>query len=244
MKTSLFSAIMLGVALAAVVVVSAYRASFANRNAGNEEEYLSYKKVYEQDQVETILFGKKLDPARNGEFRVGIKCLEGIYAELTVYQAKDGRYETIMKCPAVIGMNGPGKQAEGDTRTPLGTWVVGNAYGLKEDPGSLIPYKQITEDMYWRGDGSDPLYNTLVYKSDAPEKDYSNDEHLIEYDVVYNYLLDMGYNSARAPYAGSALFLHCWRNPNHPTHGCVGVAEENMVKILQTITPGTVISIY
>lgn len=243
MKTNLFSAIMLGLALAATVAVSAYSASFVNRKV-ETEEYLQYKKVFEQDHVETLLFGQPLDAERNGEYRIGVKCTGGIHAELTVYHAKDGRYETVLKCPAVLGKNGPCKQAEGDNRTPLGSWVVGNAYGIKADPGSLIPYTQITEDMYWCGNGADSRYNTLIYKSDKPDGDYSNDEHLIDCKDVYNYLLDMGYNAGCAPYAGSALFLHCWRGPDHPTHGCVGVAEENMIKILQTITPGTVISIY
>ena len=244
MKTSLFSAIMLGVALAAVVVVSAYRASFANRNAVNEEGLLPFKKVYEQEQIETILFEQPLDPARDGEYRIGIKCTGGVHAILTVYVAKNRRYEPVLQCPATIGRNGPCKQAEGDSRTPLGSWVCGQALGIKPDPGSKIPYTQVTEDMYWRGDGSDPLYNTLVYKSDAPEKDYSKDEHLIEYGIPYHYILDMGYNAGRAPYAGSAIFLHCWEGPDHGTHGCVGVEEENMVKILQTIAPGTVITVY
>ena len=205
---------------------------------------LVYKYIYEQDEVERILFERPISKELDGQYRVGIKCLGGSRAELTVYAAKDGRYEKVMTTPAMIGRNGPCKQAEGDNRTPLGTWTVGAAYGIKEDPGSLIPYKQVTDDMYWRGDGTDPRYNTLVYKSDAPDADYSNDEHLIDYGVAYHYLLDMGYNAPRAPYAGSALFLHCWEGSDHPTHGCVGIPEDKMVQLLRTITPGTSITIY
>ena len=88
--------------------------------------------------------------------------------------------------------------------------------------------------MYWCATGSNGLkYNTLIYKSDDPTADYSEDEHLIDYPVVYNYLLYLGYNAPGAPYAGNAIFLHCWRGPDSPTGGCVGVAEESMVKILQ-----------
>ena len=195
----------------------------------------------EMFQVTTLNIG---DPARDGEFRIGIKCVEGIHAELTVYRAENGRYQEVLQCPAVIGMNGPCKQASGDNRTPLGTWTVGAAFGIKEDPGSVIPYTQVTEDHYWRGDGGSPKYNTMVRRSEFPDEDYSDDEHIIEYGSVYNYILDMGFNKPCAPYVGSALFLHCWRGPNQGTHGCVAVAEENMVKILQTITPGTSITIY
>ena len=198
-----------------------------------------------QDELEKRLFQRPIPKEREGEFRIGVKCTEGIYAEFTVYQAKNGRYETILKCPAVIGMNGPGKRVEGDNKTPLGTWTVGLAYGIKPDPGSVIPYRQITDDMYWCGDSKNAMnYNKLIYRSDDPTADHSEDEHLIDVGLRYNYLLDMGYNAPCAPYCGSALFLHCWLNKDFPTHGCVGISEENMVKVLQTITPGTSITIY
>ena len=99
--------------------------------------------------------------------------------------------------------------------------------------------------MYWCATGSNENnYNKLIYKSQNPDADYSEDEHLIDYPVVYNYLLDLGYNKACAPYAGNAIFLHCWRGENSPTGGCVGISEENMVKVLKTITPGTSVTIY
>ena len=99
--------------------------------------------------------------------------------------------------------------------------------------------------MYWCATGNNgKKYNTLIYRSEDPNADYSEDEHLIDYPVVYNYLLDLGYNKAGAPYAGNAIFLHCWRGKDTPTGGCVGISEESMIKVLQTITPGTIVTIY
>ncbi|MDO5308934.1 MAG: hypothetical protein Q4G03_05515, partial [Planctomycetia bacterium] len=132
----------------------------------------------ERDAIEAKLFGRAISVERNGQFRIGVKCRGGIYADLTVYCAKDGRYEKLFTCPAVIGRDGYGLAMEGIARTPLGTFKVGKAYGIKEDPGSKIPYAQITEDMYWCGDSKSPKYNTLVYHSDNPEADHSEDEHL------------------------------------------------------------------
>ena len=216
-----------------------------------QAEYLAqfklYKNIISQDEVEQTLFGQPISAERDGEYRIGIKTsVDGdFHAELTIYQAKDGAYEKVFSCPAVVGKNGPGKQSEGDTKTPLGTWTVGEAYGINDDPGSLIPYTKVTEDMYWCATGSNgKKYNTLISSKDDPDADYSEDEHLIDYPVVYNYLLDLGYNRAGAPYAGNAIFLHCWRGPDNPTGGCVGVAEESMVEILKTITPGTAVTIY
>lgn len=162
-----------------------------------------------------------------------------------IFFAVNGKYESVHDCPAVIGKNGPGKQAEGDTKTPLGTWVIGEAYGIKENPGSLLPYTKVTEDMYWCATGNHgKKYNQLIFKSDDPEADYSEDEHLIDYPGVYDYFIDLGYNKACEPYVGNAIFLHVWRGPDIGTGGCVAVSEENMIKILQMVTPGTSVTIY
>ena len=213
----------------------------------NESHYKRYKNVISQDEVEKTLFGQPISEERNGEYRIGIKtAIDGDYhATLTIYQAEDGKYNSIYECPALVGKNGPGKQSEGDTKTPLGTWIIGEAYGIGDDPGSIVQYTQINDDMYWCATGSNGrAYNTLIYRSDNPDADYSEDEHLIEYPIRYKYMLDLGYNKAGAPYAGNAIFLHCWKEPDYPTGGCVAVSEENMVKVLQTVTPGTSVTIY
>ena len=211
----------------------------------SNEGYMTNKDVCTQDEYENTLFGQPISEERNGEIRLGIKCTNDIYANLTIYEAKGGKYEPIFNCPAVIGKNGPGKHAEGDTKTPLGTWGIGEAYGIKENPGALVPYTQVTEDMYWCATGNHGTkYNQLIYKSDEPDADYSEDEHLMDYPIRYAYMLDLGYNQACAPYAGNAIFLHCWKESDYPTGGCVAVAEENMVEILKLLPPETVVTIY
>lgn len=212
-----------------------------------DAKFKKYRNVISQEQVEATLFGQPVSAEREGEYRIGVKtATDGdFHAELTVYRAKNGRYEPVFECPAVVGKNGPGKQSEGDTKTPLGTWTIGEAYGIKDDPGSRVPYTKVTDDMYWCATGSNgKKYNTLIYRSDDPDADYSEDEHLIDYPVVYNYLLDLGYNRAGAPYAGNAIFLHCWRGPDSPTGGCVAISEQDMIKVLQTVTPATSVTIY
>ena len=210
-------------------------------------QYKLYKNIISQDEVEKTLFGQPISTERNGEYRIGVKtAVDGDYhATLTVYQAQNGKYAEVFSCEALVGKNGPGKQSEGDVKTPLGTWTIGEAYGIKADPGCKVPFTQITDDMYWCATGSNGLnYNHLLYKSEHPDWDYSEDEHLIDYPIRYAYLLDLGYNAACAPYAGNAIFLHCWKEPDYPTGGCVAVSEESMIKILQTITPGTSVTIY
>ncbi|MBQ6380687.1 MAG: L,D-transpeptidase family protein [Clostridia bacterium] len=213
----------------------------------HERQFKLYKNIISQEEVEQTLFGQPISKERDGEYRIGIKtAVDGDYhAELSIYQAKGGKYEKVFNCAALVGKNGPGKQSEGDTKTPLGTWEIGEAYGIAENPGSLLPYTKITDDMYWCATGSNgKKYNTLLRKGDDPDNDYSEDEHLMDYPIRYKYLLDLGYNKAGAPYAGNAIFLHCWKDPDTPTGGCVAVSEEDMVTILKTVTPGTTATIY
>ena len=104
---------------------------------------------------------------------------------------------------------------------------------------------KITDDMYWCATGSNgKKYNQLLRYAEDPDNDYSEDEHLADYPIRYAYLLDMGYNKVGAPYAGNAIFLHCWKDENTPTGGCVAVSEESMITILQTVTPGTAVTVY
>ena len=104
--------------------------------------YKRYKNIISQEEVEKTLFEQPISEERDGEFRIGIKtAIDGdFHAELTIYKAENGKYNPVFTCPAVVGKNGPGKQSEGDTKTPLGTWEVGKAYGINDNPGSLIPY--------------------------------------------------------------------------------------------------------
>ena len=212
---------------------------------GFDSGYMTNNDIRTQDEYEAILFGQQISEERNGEIRIGIKCTYDIYAELTVYEAKNGSYEPQFTCPAVIGRNGPAKHAEGDYKTPLGSWIIGEAYGIKENPGALLPYTQVTDDMYWCATGSHGTkYNQLIYRSDEPNEDYSDDEHLIENTGVYDYFIDLGYNKGCAPYAGNAIFLHVWKSADSPTGGCVAVSEESIIEILKLTPPETVVTIY
>ena len=207
--------------------------------------YMINNDICTQDEYENTLFNQPISTERNGEMRLGIKCNNYSYAELRIYEARDGKYDILFSCPAMIGENGPIKHAEGDTKTPLGTWEIGNAYGIKDDPGSLLPYTKVDDDMYWCGDGSNgKMYNKLIYRSDNLRADFSKNEHFTDYPIKYAYFIDLGYNKACVPYAGSSIFLHCWEEPNCPTAGGVAVSEGDMVTILQMIKPGTIVTIY
>ena len=80
-----------------------------------------------------------------------------------------------------------------------------------------------------------------LYKFPGLDKEAS--EHIADYTVHYVYCLNISYNEEATPGDGSAIFLHCFGS-NRYTLGCISVAEENMIKILKTISPTARICIY
>jgi len=168
---------------------------------------------------------------RNGEMRLGIKCTHDSYAELTIYEAKDEKYVSIFSCTAMIGKNGPVKHAEGDTKTPLGTWIIGEAYGIADDPGSKMPYLKVNNSIWWNCDSNSKEYNSMVntdyYKEEFSHKD---SEHIIDYTKAYAYAMNINYNAERKGGKGCAIFLHCFTD-NDFTEGCVAIPEKEMKKV-------------
>lgn len=172
----------------------------------------------------------------DGEYHMKVTC-SGMTYVFKVYQVVGGVFTERIGTSGFIGRNGSGKTREGDGKTPIGTFTVGKAYGIADDPGSMIPYTKVTNDMYLCGRSDSPYYNTLINAA----RSGPGDEHLIEYTEAYQYLLDIGYNPECALYRGSAIFLHCSRN--QPTAGCIAIPKEEMAATLRVITSGTRISI-
>ena len=150
-------------------------------------------------------------------------------------------WEEELTCKAYLGKNGIDKTREGDLRTPSGDYGMRMAFGIKNDPGSLIPYTKLTDSMYLCGDRE--YYNQLIDTSQISHRCTNNSEHLIQYRPQYNYALFFDYNHDNVYGKGSAIFLHCFGNYNF-TLGCISVAEENMLKILRRVDVNSRICIY
>lgn len=146
---------------------------------------------------------------------------------------------------AYLGKSGVTKdKKEGDGKTPLGDFKLGIILGIhpKEEIANGIKseYIQITEDMYWVDDPRSKYYNKLVDISTV-EKDWNSAEHLIDYPIQYEYLIEIKTNPKNIPGKGSAIFLHCTNNK--PTEGCIAIDRENMKKLIEIINNQTKIAI-
>lgn len=133
---------------------------------------------------------------------------------------------------AFFGSQGQGEPKDNVPRTPSGTFALDQAFGRKANPGTKMPYRQVTAKDWWDSDMKSPTYNTLVTKDHKPSADAEN---LYNMGPVYDYAVNIAHNAARTPGKASAIFLHVTNN--QPTEGCVGVPEATMVKILTWLDP-------
>jgi len=156
-------------------------------------------------------------------------------AKLTAYQRSGGQWRRIFgPWVAWIGRNGmapPGAKREGDGRTPSGTFGFGFFFGVDPDPGVRFPYRRVDASDFWDDDPSSPLYNEWV--DDRYASPGADPEPM---DVsAYDYGAVIGYNTARTPGLGSAIFLHI--NIGMPTAGCVTLSADELLEILRWLNP-------
>ena len=144
---------------------------------------------------------------------------------------------------AYIGKNGVTKhKQEGDGKTPLGEFELGVILGRnpKVINKNGIRYIQINKNMYWVDDANSKYYNKLVNILEV-NKDWNSAEHLIDYPIQYEYLIEIKTNPNNISGKGSAIFLHCTNNL--PTAGCIAIDKKSMKKIIENLEYNTKIEI-
>lgn len=151
----------------------------------------------------------------------------------------DGAWQLKLKTGAFTGKAGVGRAAENDSKTPLGDFGLGCAFGIKPDPGSLLPYIPVDEHIYCCGDREH--YNRIVDIRDYPHQ--CSGEHMADFAPEYNYGIFFDYNKEGIPGLGFAIFLHCKGEKNY-TGGCIAIEEEAMKLILQNVDSGARICIF
>lgn len=151
-------------------------------------------------------------------------------------KAEDGAWSEQFCVDGYCGHNGMSDdKREGDRRTPTGTYSFTQAFGSLEDPGSILPYKQLDEYDYWVDDPNSAHYNQMV-STKSVKRDWNSAEHLIGVMPQYRYSLAISYNTAdRVPGRGSAIFLHGYHTWKTWTEGCIAIPEERMGQLVQQL---------
>ena len=144
--------------------------------------------------------------------------------------------EFVFKCS--IGKGGKtNSKKEGDFKTPLGKFDIGNLYFRKDrikSPPTKIKKKQIKKNHVWCNDITSKKYNkkTLISKNFRYEKLYRK-------DCKYDLFIPIKYNYKKIiPGKGSAIFFHITKNYKS-TAGCIAVSKKDFLIILKLINKET-----
>ncbi|MEU4419699.1 L,D-transpeptidase family protein [Actinoplanes sp. NPDC024001] len=181
------------------------------------------------------------------------------HATLRAYQrGANGRWRQVFTAmPARTGYGGwawASRRVQDTGQTPVGTFTITQAFGVRADPGTRLPYRKVDRNDYWVGDRRDPRTYNLFQPSASRNRTWrvSQAERLAAYPKQYAYAAVIDFNkpgkvrwdAGRGEYVagrpahvgrGSAIFLHA--SGKGATAGCVSVSRANMVKLLKWLKP-------
>lgn len=183
-----------------------------------------------------------------------IACIEGLFRDggvsslvllnsaepscVAEYYVRDdaGSFREDCRFDVLIGKNGFGKKREGDLKTPLGEFRALTAFGIKPDPGTMLPYIDVNENIV-ACDSNCRYYNRIVNLAELGDSaEAVSGENMAELIPEYNYGIALDYNPECVYPLGSAIFFHC-KGLKSWTGGCIAADEDIVRHILQTCGP-------
>lgn len=121
---------------------------------------------------------------------------------------------------------------EGDKATPLGTFPLRRALFRGDrltQPVTALPIAPISENDGWCDDPKSSQYNqqvTLPHDASC--------ESLWRADPLYDLIVVLGHNDDPIVAGnGSAIFLHVAQADFSPTEGCVAIALEELISLVE-----------
>ena len=132
---------------------------------------------------------------------------------------------------------------EGDYKTPVGIFDLGNIYYRSdrlEKPISKLKTTIIKKNMGWCDDPSTKYYNKLIKIKKNLKISY---EKLYRKDNKYDLFILIKYNYKKTlKNKGSAIFLHLTKN-YMPTKGCISIKKKDFLILCRLISKRTKIKI-
>jgi L,D-peptidoglycan transpeptidase YkuD (ErfK/YbiS/YcfS/YnhG family) len=140
--------------------------------------------------------------------------------------------------PVAIGRGGIAQKiGEGDGITPIGSFEI-LGVGWRADRWEIeapnLPQFPIGPQAVWSDDSNDSNYNHYAYN-----QAYGfGHEKLCRADPLYDAFGILNYNYPDAISGkGSAIFIHVWRKPRHPTEGCIAFDRHDLAHIFANWQP-------
>ena len=160
-----------------------------------------------------------------------------------ILKNKDTLIYDDFKFKCCIGKNGfTKKKIEGDGKTPIGKFSLGDLYYRKDKkhkPITDLKIIEIKKNMSWCDDvKSKDYYNKLVSLNSNIKG-----EKLFGRDYKYDFFIPIKYNWRNpTPGKGSAIFIHLTKNFKS-TAGCIALAEKDFLILVKLINRNTKIKI-
>tara|TARA_B100000401_G_C52773856_1_gene704642 strand:- start:535 stop:1029 length:495 start_codon:yes stop_codon:yes gene_type:complete len=134
------------------------------------------------------------------------------------------------------------KKIEGDKKTPIGTFSLGNLYYRKDrhaKPETKLKCIPINETMGW----CDDIKNKKNYNKLIKVNKNIKHEKLHRRDNKYDFVIIINYNTKKIKVGkGSAIFIHLTKNFK-PTLGCIALSKKDLLILLKIIKKTTKIKI-
>ncbi|MGN6473064.1 MAG: L,D-transpeptidase family protein [Mycobacteriales bacterium] len=157
-------------------------------------------------------------------------------ATVRAYAKRNGRWHQVFgPWSGWIGYNGfapPGQKREGDGRTPSGSYTFSFFFGVDRNPGVHYRWRHAYTYDKWDDDPASPRYNEWV---DSRRHSAGRSPEPMHTLPQYEDGAAIGYNLARVPGRGSAIFLHVTHH--RPTLGCVSLPRADVIRLLRWLRP-------
>lgn len=124
---------------------------------------------------------------------------------------------------------------EADKKAPAGIFSLGPAFGFAPgiENSFKLEYLQLNNDIEAIDDPQSNYYNQIINRKEILKPDWQSSEQMGE-DPLYALGLVINHNYPKPKSrAGSAIFIHIWRNNFCGTAGCTAMSVENVSQILE-----------
>ena len=134
------------------------------------------------------------------------------------------------------------KKVEGDKKTPIGIFSLGNLYFRKDrntKPQTKLKCIPIKKNMGWCNDVKSKKYYNKLIKVNTILKH----EKLFRKDYKYDFVIPINYNTKNIKIGkGSAIFIHLSKRLL-PTAGCIALRKKDFLILVKIINKNTKIKL-